>query len=927
VPARLPDEDIAPVEGAAPPQGQGATVAPTELGLNAAGEALGQAATVGYRASGFIARANMEADQRTVTPDLVRLGNQIDGITQDAKATYGGEVGFGDKMDTAAQQAIADYRAKMVAKGSTSGELRQFDLGAASMRNENLKNVLQVQTGVQATGMAESFQANKAAQYNRDLYLPATGTLGALRTQAEQNYRVGDTDTLAKFQAAANAAIPAIKQQGTANWSQGDQAMMGPKFDVDAQTELTKQSLALQDYMFAHQEAGTLQMVQGSVNSGNNAVVTHPEQGLQWIEQGLPTALGPMGKGQAYTQALEENQQVAAKNMVDGMMARHDYAGAQDLLDSGKLDPYLKDGKAALQKELDDKGPGAIELATSAQAMADRMNHDIASRTTGAALLPDTPATRQQMQAAGVSPAAIAEWAAKAKLSDQVYAEQGGVPFFKMTNEDLAKAAVGPPMSQVGQPDYDARTIFAHQAQDEQRLRAADPGAYAENATGDFGARLAKEREAAMGVLGADPAHPPTPNQNIGGTYARDALAYSWNRGNRAENLAILPNGEAAAIAQSYNGATPENHLSRLQNLQAFVLSFPSSMQAPDGTLVSPRGIVVRQLQNSGLKPGAVAMAVYPGGLPGGLAASGLYTKASNNPDLDKALPQGDAQQLDGAIRGALAPWVTSNQTPGDAELNHSLQDATYRMARQVKADDPGKSWKDAAAQATQWITSAFQFGDKADQHIRISAPLAAGNYTGAQVSPQWVGGTATPQGGYRSAAGGVGRTGQGLTGAQAIRQNLDHVKQWYTGGDGVNVRAPDFGVTKGESQNIYAGQVGASGYWTNWGDHQFALVLPDPAGNPTVVQDIYKRPIILKDTEAAQMGGVSKFERPPSPTQGLATDAGHVLHGVGPPVASAALAGAIAHGPPAPQRFKGVPSAAPAMAPVAARPLPGGRR
>jgi hypothetical protein len=181
MPARLPDEDLAPVEGAPPPQ---AAVAPSAFGLNVAGEALSQAGTVGFRAAAIKQRAQAAEDLRAVGGNLTDVSGQLNDVYQKAFATYGGEPGFGERMKVANQQVVDDY-VKANGAGMTPGQRAQFDLKSQELLNNYQGKALEAQTAVQATALSEAYKAHQEARYNT-FAVPFSTQLDALRLAAQR---------------------------------------------------------------------------------------------------------------------------------------------------------------------------------------------------------------------------------------------------------------------------------------------------------------------------------------------------------------------------------------------------------------------------------------------------------------------------------------------------------------------------------------------------------------------------------------------------------------------------------------------------------------------------------------------------------------------------------------------------------------------
>jgi soluble lytic murein transglycosylase-like protein len=896
MPARLPDEDLSPVEGAAPPS---TAVAPTELGLNAAGEALGQAATVGYRAAAIATRAQAQADERSIAPTVTDMKGALNGVLGDAAGAYHGEPGFVPQMQAAGQKVVDSFKAQRDAM--TPGQQSQFDRATQAALVEHQAGALHVQNVHQATAIAEATKAQDLAHLNSAL-VPSLTQMQALDKNLATTH-AGDPSAIATYTAGAKAI-------GDANWASFAQSSglpqpvldsLKPQFDAKVQEEMLNGASRLGDQQATYATTHLISTVAPTVDAAANAIASDPKLYGPAMAPGGPIeqSVAPLGSGEAHDVALAQAKTAATVNYVQGLIREKNYGLAQSELDSGKLDPYLKgDTKTQLENELASHGPAAGQDAAEAYTFSQTAQLDVENRAAeGSSIV--TPAQTAEMQRV-MSPEAFAKYQVDAHNADLVFQQIGG-PISKQPLEALR--AIQPPTDRAD-PQFLVKQAAYTAAQQQITERTKDPakwvfgqdpgmgvkggGRAGPGGSGSLGDRVAGELQ---GVL----AQPGQVNTAAGQAYATDMLQTQQSSGIDANsrNMRMLPEAIATQQAESFEKAPPQGKYDAGLNLRAFIASFPSQLALAHGAVVSPRAMVARELLQAGMKQGDVAAIVDSTDSAAGKVAWGRYVAAVNDPELSKALEPGMGRQLYQAVAGAISKYQATSTSPADQQLNAGRQDQIYAQARYIMAKT-GASAVGAAQQAAASLTDGFRF----EGAMRMPLAQAQATYQNkTQPSMMDIAQTA--------AAAAIGAPGLGAasilrpaqSGWDAAHQGLAAARSWALGNGGANLSAPPGELAVGQSRAQYASIIDRSGVWTNIGDDVVALKVPRPDGQWETVTDKYGRPISMKFEQAIQDGqaGGTWLAHPPPPAAALSTPDGHPVHATTPAIGAAALAGSIA--------------------------------
>jgi soluble lytic murein transglycosylase-like protein len=928
MPARLPDEDLSPVEGTAPPQ---TVVAPTEFGLNTAGEALGQAATVGYRAAGFIARANAEQAAKDVLPTVTDVEGKLTASRIAALKGYTGQPNFvGDQL-TAGQDVVKGYapqRAQMTPDQQTA-----FDRATSELLVKHQAAALQIQNQHALTAVDDANKAQDLANLNGAL-VPAQAKMQELEKGLAET-AAGDPGAIAAYRAGTNDVASGIwndyaKSSGLPQYTLDS---LKPQFDLQVQQEQLSGAGRLGQAQAIYKNTHLVSTVLPQVNTVLNTIDTTPSTfGTITAPNGpMEKALAPLGSGQAYDNALEEAHTTAAYKYIKALIDQKDYPLAQSELDKNpSVNAWLgKDAKTSLENELVSHGPAAGADAAEAYTYAQRGQLDVENRATeGSSIF--TPKDVAEMQRT-MSPEAFAKWQVDGHNADQVFQQIGG-PISKQSIDALR--AIQPPTDRAD-PLYMAKETAYQAAQQQIAQFQKDPARWALGQ--DSGPSVKGGGKAGPGgaggsdLAGALAAVSPhgEVTSDAGAAYAAQMLQTQVSRGAdpNGQIIRVLPQDYAAQKAAAFEKAEPgPGKYDTGEQLRAFIQSFPSKLALAHGVQVSPRLLVARELAQAGMKPADIAAMVDSADGPAGQVAFGRYVAATNEP-VAKELNAQQRKNAETATQGAIAKYVATSTSPGDSWLNTGRHDAVLAQTEYLMAKHPGMNATEAARQASSSLNDGFRF----DGALRMPLDQAQATSAGKVApSPLEAGlGAAALVAGVPGLAPASVQFGGSMTGWDRAHQGMQSAKTWALANDGANLSAPPSSLTIGKSRTQYAGIIARSGIWTNIGDDTVALKVPRPDGQFETVTDKYGRAITTTFAQAIadSQSGHSTFERPPPPNAALSTPEAHPIHATTPPIGAAALAGSIAahsQGDLAPVPASAPPPAPPgeaAPAPVAAAP------
>ena len=463
MPARLPDEDLAPVEGAPPPH---VGIAPTEFGLNAAGEALGQAATVGFRAAAIATRAQALEDEKATQPIAMDIAGKLGNQLANAAGPYRGEPGFA-QAQSAAGQDLADKLEGDAAAGMTPGRASVLHRQVQEALVHNQAQAWEVQNTTQQQVLEKARQSQDEGTALQ-MFQPAQSQLMALQADlADRQLANPSVDVMSLFNQGADAIIANARSSGMQGLAPDVQASIGPLFDSMASRERLVNAGKLTDHVVAFKQASldnqTLQTAQSAVDAANADPRLFPQMmanggQIDQILHRLPTS--PEG-----IEAAKDFRQRATVGFFDGL-AKSDPALAQQMLTSNQYDRDLPaQAKDSLLAEIANAGPSpAVHGAAEAQVQH-ILPLEIASlSSTGQSTIDAGTAASLE---AGLGKEGWANFQEQRRIALQTFHASGGVPIDDQSIGQLANQ----PMPAPGDPNYAAAqaAAVARQTRDQRR--------------------------------------------------------------------------------------------------------------------------------------------------------------------------------------------------------------------------------------------------------------------------------------------------------------------------------------------------------------------------------------------------------------------------------------------------------------------------
>lgn len=810
--ARIPDElPLDPVSGPTTPI---ISTAPTDFGLEGAGAELGQVANLQQRTRLYQARDQARADAEAVAPDVIKL-QEANGEQMATDAPrWNGQPGFAaDQVASYAERAqrFADNN-QTYTPGQRAEFKRRADQVTAAQGSQALSHEQTVlmqtavdQQNVIANGALANFQTDFAAR-KQQLVDGYDGSQAGLTA-----------GVLGAFDAASAPAIAAAPEPLRPGLSARLSAM---RVQEAAETSATEAK---------GRDAFVLKNAGDQANGLINTIASNPSAYDSVVTNNLPGIVATMPAG-LRRDALTELTGMAAQARVRGLIAQQNFQQAKTELDDGRYDAVMKPEvkeQLVAQVEAENRahGPAAIDRAYQSLTLRQHMAADEYARLTtgrGTGLSLDVVAAGVSSQL--VSPEEAAAHIAKTKAADRAFAAVG--PIRQLPTAQVA-AAANAPMPDPADPDYAVKLATAEaskQAAAAELQARGQPGQWAW--TADAG-------KAKAGVAGG------AANQDAGtwrqwawgqvlangradgtaATYAGSMLIAQKNAGIAASAYQIVPQTEAERLAASVVQAQPEQRAAAMAGLARTIAALPAAFSMPDGSMVSPRAILGRQLAGAHLTPLELSTVLDYGGNP---AALGRVTAALNDTtltatDATKGLARGPAAQLRTAVIANVSPYLASlAPLPGEGSLAQGRIDRTMLVARSLMANQH-MSAPDAARAAAADMTNGYVFADS----WRMPAALAAARVA----SPLGVGSTS----GVQLARGGAAETLAGL---------LE--------GHGTNLYAPAGGAGSPDDQRrLYALQIQHNARWVTTPDNGgLALMVPHPDGTWDQVSDRFGRPV-----------------------------------------------------------------------------------
>jgi hypothetical protein len=903
MPARLPDEELAPVQGTPPP---GQVVAPTDFGLQRAGEELHQAATVGFREQAFQARAQAAADARANAPAVTDLQGKLGHDLAVNSQNYQSPTFIADQRASAAQ--IAQQARKDAGYDTmTPGRKIQWDRAEQQALDEHAQLGYRVQNTYTESALAKGREDEQNATSVQQL----TGVLPLIHGLEVQQSTVnaGDPHARQAFLDGSQAIAGQYWAENIApNLSAADQQTYKPMYDAAIAREVgdgaSRIGISQVQYQGAHTAMTSLQSIDqmaGQIhdNPGLFGPMTAPD--------GLATkAIGALGTGDLADKATLVAHKDLASSLIRGMIDRQDFVHAQEALDSHQYDAWLGDAREQLETELSSKGPAASDRATAVAKLRLQFGANteaIAAEGTGFI-------TEDQLRQAGASPEIIGEFNAQADLARQVFMAAGGVPISKQTIPQLEKIRAP---TDVNSPLYLAEEAAFKAAQARIAQFNSDPSAEVQGQQKGVGkpgigsvGHAPSPQSAQAGALftawsnGGDPDGSITGVKGMSAADAGARFAQATYQAQRDQNPThwwdnqlLFGKAQADAIAGSYTHSDPAHRAQVLQGISQRIESLPAAITVSDGTVAHPRAHAVWELEQHGLPPGAGAALIYAGGNAVGLSN---YAGAATRGELQKPLEGNDKKALDLAVDTALKDWRPTAQSPNDNTFYPGVRDWIGSSARLIQLEHPHMSIADAAKQAALPLTGGVSF----EKTYRMPVGLANQKYSTS----------AYP--GYLSTIGGQmsGRTAIGMGMGLGTEYALRPDQHGQVGGR--LMLPPQSTLPAAKTQEAYAGIIRAHGAWMNQGeDDVYGLTVPGAGGQPVLVQGIDGRPFIASGEQLINDGlyNRSHFANPTPPQHTIQTPHGNPVNHAPPPVASAAVSGAVAAAapPPAPAPPPGI--------------------
>ena len=924
MPARLPDEELAPVEGATPSQ---AAVQPSTFGLNVAAEPMASAATVGYRAQLFQERAKAVEDAKAVAPAVSSAVGQMGVDLANRSQNYDSPNFITDAQ--AGAQAIVE-RVKKANGYDTWDPGRQgiFDRAIQGQVDQHTQQAYGVQSHYIESALAKGRDDQQLATSQSQVQ-PVTSAIAGLEYgQATTN--AGDPQARSQYISTAQGLANdhwqnEILPQLTAANTPADQiAAYKGMYDSKIASEITEGASRIGIAQVAFQGDSTAKTALGNIAGLEAQVANNPAAMTSIAQPGgaLEQYLKPLGTGK-----LADDAQAAAKKGLalawyKGILDNGDVEHAQAAFSSGQYTDWLgEDGVREVQGELSKNSPAAYAKATDVATLRLQLQANmgaVASEGTGFISAADVAKTGD--------PALMGEYQASVKYAQDVFAANGGVPLSQQRTDVLQRMA---PPGDPRDPHHEAEVA-------------------ADNARQQV---LAARRDDIVGYLKGTDAKGATPTKGVGevgrggdqgsvGAHVTDLYNQFAQTGDPAAAGAyvgyvvqsqhqldpknwqatghILSKADAASwVAPILNGPL-EQRTQAFQSVMTRLNAINGQYTLPDGTKANARLMALHDLQSAGLTPGEAAAMTY---LRPGSSTLGWFSAGISQPQLKTEMDGPTAKALWSSVDNHLGRFNATAVSPSDIELRQGLRDMTFAAARYLYEGGPAGTKGNMEA-AVSKVVAGLTEGQSFQSTYRVPTALTTQSYTSH--SYKTPGGSSTPvtQSGDRWVSTGLGLATQHVVGADSLGQ---------VGGNLLLPPHSDFPAAT--TLKEWAGMVRQGGGWFNVDDDHVALMMPRADGQKEMVLDKNGRPFMLPIDQARRdgMAGKSSFDAPTPPQATISTPGKNPVNFAHPPVAAAAVSHAIVHGdtpppPPAPPpgiRTIDAPSAPAAGKPAAAEGAP----
>ena len=912
--ARLPDEDLAPVEGATPPQ---TAPAPTNFGLAEAGQSLASAETVGYRADAIATRAQGQMDQRAAEPYAMAWAGQAgrDLATAAGDPNYNGQPGFAVAQGASAQKSADDYTAKFNA-GQLPGQSGVPTSGQQAQLSRQIQEALthhqEAAWGVENSHLATALEKTKnAAQESAaaSIFAPVSNQLLALQTGLTDYHMAHPNDDIwGKFNEGADAVIQSGFADGTKNMDPAAAAALRPIYDsmvtrarLDASGKLGEHVVAFKQESLDNQ---SLQAANTLVASGIN----DPKTFVSMMTPGT----GPLDQilnASGFTP--EQRQEFRTRSTVQFLtgLKETDPDTAKSLLATPVFDQDLGGVKSELLGEINKAGPSPAVRGAAEAEVAKSLPLEVSSlSTTGKSSWTADYAASVEARVGGPNSEAWGKIQEERREGLATYNAGGAVPLGDKTIKQLQSQPVPSP----GDPNYTPAAMEAAVAsQKEAAAWLKDPVAQLLNntpAAGKGGAPLA-----GAGAVGAqlrqDYAAWLTPGDvNGGASAAQKAAAASYvsmvtqaqaNKGTIAGGTPAQLFSQAqrqALVRPILEAPDATAKAAAIRALQSTFAALPPDAALGNGTSLSAHGMFLKELMGAKLPPDIAAVLADTDGSPAGVNLLSDYVKYEATPGLEKRLPGANEQLVRNELASKGAGFLASNVTGVNQQLNGARVDAWYKMTRGLMAANPGV-YDSAPVRAADEVMASVTGGYRIQNGVRMPLQASQALYDVKAPGKGDVAlGTVVGLGGMFGGAGQI----DGWTAAQ---RGMDNARSFAQSDNGAHLTPFDNpsqgGMALKDRQAFAAKQIAASGFWGNLGDNRVALMVHNGT-DVTIVRDDKGRPFIQTFGGAIHAGttGHGWWQDAAPPQAVLPTPGGRGVNHTPVPVGGAAMAGAVAaHG------------------------------
>lgn len=788
---RLPELTARPQRAERPSQ---ATVRPTDLGLGAVAQDIGEWSQEVERTKAIEEELGQVEAEAAVRPILERLTGDFEAEFNENGANWdASQPGFARSITTKLNERLAGFGDDLpltpaeraaIQRGTTQYRIavgQRANAYEAQRRGAVVAEAVQARETVETAGMMAGYMARFA-----ELTAPIDAAFdGSQADYVPSKLAAHDQAVAEMLESTPEALRPRLQSQLTGQRLQ----VLGTATEV--------QQRGSQAFNITQARAAGDQLI--------NAILTNPatyETARPLIDD-IVASLPAAARGEEKSRLLDQ----AGDGFISGLIATGQHDQAIELLNGGTLDGDLRPSTKArlLSEGTRARDEMSFDDYYQQGRAQDLMEDNLASiASTGVEIEGADPGSL------GLSPAARAEYTlAIEKAREQRAATP---PMARMTEAQISAHVEGLKPVEGSEGFADAQRAYdlaRGNAQQELKAREDDAAAWAySNAPG-----LRAQRE---GIGSADP--------NVARRSARDLanglLSMQDQAGIPMGQRRILTKAEATSMVEGAEAqADPAVGLA---GLAAVVNAFQPVMGASEGdqtVAAARRQRVIADLVEAGAEPSDLAAAVTLAGRNG---AMGAYV-AGDRSGILNSMEQRQRDRLQGQVDANLRPYFASldgaQRTDG---LNGARRAMAYKLAAGRMQVRPGSSVEDAARWAADQIAGPYTFVGPAN--LRVPDSVANRRSRDLEASG----------GGARNGAGDIER------GTAALLRNLSR-------NDGAGLLDPDNnpGLSAPQRRRLYADQIRTTGRWVTRGDDSgAAFVYRDNQGRWEVARDAQNRPI-----------------------------------------------------------------------------------